>query len=92
MADENENYFATYGREPLHANTQILVARFAHALALKLLKSQHKYGWSDNWARSEWEAECRAELVRHIEKGDPLDVAAFCAFMFHHGWSTSNKE
>ena len=89
--DTNEKYFAEYGSEPLHANTQILVDRFAHALALKLLKAQHKHGYKDNWMRPDWEHECRAELDRHVAKGDPLDVAAYCAFMFHHGWNTSNK-
>lgn len=89
-SDANEKFFAAYGREPLHANTQILVDRFASALKLKLLRAQHKYGYQDNWSRSDWEAECRDELMRHVEKGDPLDVAAYCAFMFHHGWNTAD--
>lgn len=92
MADANEKYFAEYGREPLHPNTQILVDRFAHALSLKLLRAQHKNGRADDWISPEWEQECRTELMRHIEKGDPLDVAAYCAFMFHHGWSTYDKK
>ena len=32
--------------------------------------------------------ECLAEFHRHIAKGDPRDVAAYCAFMWYHGWKT----
>jgi hypothetical protein len=27
--------------------------------------------------------------MRHIEKGDPRDVAAYCAFLWHHNESTA---
>jgi hypothetical protein len=75
----------------LHPETQKLVADFSSAVAGKLLKAQQKYGLSDNWAKDDWESECRAELIRHIEKGDPLDVAAYCAFMWKRGWSTTEN-
>jgi DNA repair exonuclease SbcCD ATPase subunit len=29
--------------------------------------------------------ECRVKLREHVEKGDPLDVAAYCAFLWYHG-------
>ncbi|AOJ31391.1 hypothetical protein WJ16_07640 [Burkholderia metallica] len=63
--------------------------RFAHALGNKLLSAQRKYGYSDNWMRDDWADECRAELMRHIQKGDPRDVAAYCAFLWHHNESTA---
>jgi hypothetical protein len=72
----------------LHPATANLVLRFASALAWKLLRSQEKYGYVDNWARTSWAEEARRHLRDHHEKGDPLDVAAYCAFMWHHGWST----
>jgi len=72
----------------LHPDTAKLVRRFARALANKLLAAQRKYGYSNNWLRDDWMDECRAELRRHIEKGDPRDVAAYCAFLWHHGAST----
>ena len=74
----------------LHPTTDALINGFASALKAKLLKAQQKYGYSDNWARDDWETICREELMRHIEKGDPLDVAAYTAFMWKRGWSTSD--
>ncbi|VWB76885.1 gp38 [Burkholderia lata] len=73
----------------LHHDTAKLVRRFARALANKLLSAQRKYGYSDNWMRDDWADECRAELMRHIRKGDPRDVAAYCAFLWHHNESTA---
>lgn len=75
-------------KDPLHPETRRLVQDFADALAEKLIKAQQKYGRKDDWRTDDWETECRAELIRHIEKGDPLDVAAYCAFMWRRGWST----
>ncbi|WP_233623967.1 hypothetical protein [Burkholderia vietnamiensis] len=73
----------------LHHDTAKLVRRFARALANKLLSAQRKYGYSDNWMRDDWADECRAELMRHVHKGDPRDVAAYCAFLWHHNESTA---
>ncbi|MCA8251536.1 hypothetical protein LGN12_30810 [Burkholderia multivorans] len=75
--------------DELHPDTTKLVRRFARALANKLLAAQRKYGYSDNWMRDGWADECRAELMRHIHKGDPRDVAAYCAFLWHHNESTA---
>lgn len=61
-----------------------LVARFSHALLIKLCEAQDK--GRSGWERDDWEWECQQGLLRHIEKGDPRDVAAYCAFMWHHGW------
>lgn len=73
----------------LHSKTHLLIANFADALAEKLRKAQDKYGYSDGWSDADWMDECRTKLREHIEKGDPLDVAAYCAFLWHHGESTS---
>lgn len=75
-------------KDPLHPDTRRLVNEFSGALADKLAKAEQKYGYRDNWRTDDWEADCRAELIRHIEKGDPLDVAAYCAFMWRRGWRT----
>lgn len=72
----------------MHPATLDLVRRFAFALAEKLGKAEIKYGYSDGWASNGWESECRAKLMEHVLKGDPRDVAAYCAFMWHHGWRT----
>lgn len=72
----------------LHADTRYLVKRFAEALAHKLYDAEKKYGYDNGWSGSAWEGECRERLYEHVQKGDPLDVANYCAFMWHHGWST----
>ena len=65
-----------------------LVARFSAALLDKLISAEKKYGHNDAWIASDWEGACSDRLRDHIAKGDPRDVAAYCAFMWHHGWST----
>lgn len=76
----------------LNPRTLDLVQRFALALAKKLRLAEEKYGHTDGWSRDDWEAECRDHLYQHLEKGDPRDVAAYCAFMWHHGWITYRPE
>lgn len=73
----------------LHPTTRALVQEFANALATKLKSAEEKYGYSNGWATQDWEVECRRHLYEHIDKGDPLDVAAYCAFMWRRGWSTN---
>lgn len=72
----------------LHPATADLVLRFATALAEKLHKAEQKYGYADDWKKDGWSTQCQSHFLQHITKGDPRDVAAYCAFMWHHGWST----
>lgn len=72
----------------LHPDTKSLVIRFAAALAEKLHAAEKKYGYSDGWTRDDWMDECREKLINHVKKGDPRDVAAYCAFLWHHGERT----
>lgn len=74
--------------EGLHPSTANLVISFADALAKKLRRSEEKYGWSDGWKDADWQEKCLADFHQHIGKGDPIDVAAYCAFMWHHEWPT----
>lgn len=69
----------------LHPVTQDLVNRFAEALAVRLAKAQREHGYTDNWARDDWMDECRQKLAEHAQRGDPLNVAAYTAFLWHHG-------
>ena len=73
----------------MHQATADLVRRFSDALAAKLAAAEKKYGYSDGWLSPDWMDECRAKLLEHIDKGDPRDVAAYCAFLWHHGESTA---
>ncbi|EBI8700562.1 DUF550 domain-containing protein [Salmonella enterica subsp. enterica serovar Gatuni] len=74
----------------LHPDTQNLVADFCTALAEKLYKAQLKYGYDADWKQDGWATQCLAHFHQHIAKGDPRDVAAYCAFMWYHGWKTES--
>lgn len=71
----------------LHPATQALVAAFAEALAAKLRRAEEKYGYSDEWLKDDWQADCVHAFHQHVAKGDPLDVAIYCAFMWHRDWT-----
>lgn len=64
-----------------------LVRRFAAALLDKLRAAERKYGHDGAWMRSDWRDDLVKHLLAHVRKGDPRDVAAYCAFAWHHGWS-----
>lgn len=74
----------------LHPDTQNLVANFSTALAEKLYKAQLKYGYDADWKQDGWHTQCLGHFHQHIAKGDPRDVAAYCAFMWYHGWKTES--
>ncbi|EAO8952101.1 hypothetical protein S406_21155 [Salmonella enterica] len=74
----------------LHPDTQNLVADFCTALAEKLYKAQLKYGYDADWKQDGWATQCLSHFHQHIAKGDPCDVAAYCAFMWYHGWKTES--
>ena len=74
----------------LDPKSRDLIMRFAAALADKLAAAEKKYGRTDDWTQDDWQAECQRKLITHVAKGDPLDVAAYAAFCWHHGWKTSN--
>ena len=72
----------------LHPKTAELVSSFAEELRAKLRAAEIKYGYTDNWARHDWKEECQRHLLEHLAKGDPRDVAIYCAFLWHHAWPT----
>lgn len=74
----------------LHPDTQNLVADFCTALAEKLYGAQLKYGYDADWKQDGWHTQCLEHFHQHIAKGDPRDVAAYCAFMWYHGWKTES--
>ena len=72
----------------LHPDTQKLVTDFCTALVDKLYKAEQKYGRSTDWKQDNWSTQCLVHFHQHIAKGDPRDVAAYCAFMWYHDWKT----
>lgn len=66
---------------------RMLVDGFGSSLLDKLVDSESKYGWRGKWRDKGWREELCRELREHVGKGDPRDVAAFCAFAWYHGWS-----
>ena len=76
---------------PLAPATAKLVLDFAKALADKLHAAEVKYGYGDDWSKitPSWPTpECHEYLMGHVAKGDPRDVANFCAFLWFHKLST----
>lgn len=73
----------------LSRETQRLVIRFAAAMAEKLEAAERK--GRGGWEHSDWRNECIEQLHVHLAKGDPVDVANFCAFMWHHKWPTGTQ-
>ena len=77
--------------DDLADDTKRLVLSFAEALAAKLHAAEEKYGYDNGWMQTKWvkEGRCQKALMEHIHKGDPRDVAAYCAFLWHHEASTT---
>lgn len=93
LAELRRAYGAIQAAQTAHraspaAQTDRLIDRFAAAVKAKLARAEAKHGWQNAWAKTDWEGECRSHLARHLLKGDPLDVAAYAAFCWHHGWPT----
>jgi len=68
-------------------NLEALVSGFAQALLDKLVAAENKYDYQGAWKKQDWRGNLVSQLNAHIGKGDALDVAAYCAFAWHHGWS-----
>ena len=67
---------------------EMLINDFSAALKDKLLDAQNKHGWSDDWLNIP-DYQLHLDLKQHVEKGDPRDVAIYCAFAWYHGYRTA---
>lgn len=70
---------------PLHPDDEA-VDRFAEAMKAKLTKARAsgRSGWQD----PAWSVDAiGAALRKHVEKGDPRDVANYCMFLWMRGES-----
>lgn len=66
-----------------------LVDLVSRRLRQKLLRSELKYGQNNDWMKEDWQPKLVQDLLRHVLKGDPVDVMAYAAFAIHHDWSVS---
>lgn len=90
MGPDGMEHFTVKLPDGLARSTQYLIVDTAQALGNKLLAAQNKRKADPvGWMRHDWEDDCRAGLMHHIQKGDPRDVMAYAAFMHYHGWKTS---
>ena len=96
---DTELGFKSLGKVPLftffpEAKTPIddLVNRFSEALREKLRAAEEKYGYNNGWLRGDWREQLIECLYQHAAKGDPRDVAAYCAFAWHHNWSLTHHQ
>jgi hypothetical protein len=85
---ENADILAFAVPRGLHVETKRLIQAFAVALADKARDAEVKHGFADDWLSALTETGCRIDLLRHLAKGDPRDVAIYCAFMWARGWET----
>ena len=70
--------------EPVQHPDDEAVDRFAAAMKAKLSKARNagRSGWQD----PAWPVEAIGDNLRkHVEKGDPRDVANYCMFLFERG-------
>lgn len=75
------------GRDITH-----LVLKTAAEMEHKLLKSELKRNTGGVWRNTMWYDELKEELLKHVHKGDPVDVLIYCAFAIYHGWDIAPAE
>lgn len=74
--------------DELHPDARKLVLNIAREMSAKLLHAQNKYGWTNSWRDQKFTpAMWTEETIRHIQKGDPLDVINYMAFAKDRKWS-----
>jgi hypothetical protein len=83
------SHFISYYPSLLSEVTKEALSGFVISLGLKLRQAEQKYRYTDGWANGGWMDECRAELRKHLEKGDPRDVAIYAMFLWYHGEPTN---
>lgn len=76
----------------LHPETARLVDEFAEALKRRLLQVQMQRTFIHQWMHPDWRESALKALKKNIEKDQPLDVAAYAAFFWRHGWSMTEEE
>jgi hypothetical protein len=60
---------------------QDMCGSFAQVLFDKMVEAERKHGWKGAWKTVPTE-KLQADMVEHIQKGDPRDVAGYCMFLW----------
>lgn len=74
----------------LHKDSQALVLKTAEVVAEKMRSTELKRGLTNEWAKPDWGSACINDFLRHVDKGDPRDLAVYAIMMIHHGWTTKD--
>nr|WP_301538314.1 hypothetical protein [Providencia rettgeri] len=72
----------------LHKDSQAMVLKTAEVVAEKMRATELKRGMTNEWTKPDWESACINDFLRHVDKGDPRDLAVYAIMMIHHGWTT----
>jgi hypothetical protein len=82
--------------DKLSFHATLLLTGFAESMAEKLEAKAAERAEEeldvDGWRDTKWAADEAVDaLLEHVKKGDPVDVANLCAFLWHHHLSTSKE-
>lgn len=61
---------------------------FFNDLQEKLEQAELKHDWKDRWQTDDIDT-ILDSLYKHLDKGDPLDVAIYCMFLHARGAKTN---
>lgn len=85
-------HFNVYFQKAVTDASADLFKRAIAAILKKFMAAEAKHGWKDAWTRDLTEKSCQEQLLVHLDKGDPKDVAIYCFFMIWYGWRTRGKD
>lgn len=71
----------------MSAESAKMLDAFFEATLEKFVAAQRKHNWEDDWKDAEMRI-LQNEALHHLVKGDPRDVAIYCAICHHHNWPT----
>lgn len=78
--------------EQLQEEFEIILEGFSRILVAKLMQNEKKHKFGFSWKKPDWEEQLQREIVKHVEKGDPRDVAIYAMFAWFHNWRTAPEE
>jgi hypothetical protein len=67
--------------------SRAMLENFFISVVRKFEIAEAKHNWQDAWRDAD-KTLLQAALAGHVRKGDPIDVAIYCAICEVHGWPT----